>query len=213
MSKDKELNRKIGKRLEELRKEKGVSRQWIAFRLKGQQSNGTMSEQGYGKIERGESTLNRINARRLADIHKVSVEYILCMDDDRTTEEKTMKDFTDHFNNSEKVRSFLRSLDIRRQPLVVTHYKDSVTGAELPLQEVQADSDTDVDVVRVEPPTKAGVITDNEYIETIKIGKKVYYLPADTWSTTIELIMETALASIELSCKKFNRPEVGQSEL
>lgn len=214
MSKNTELNQKIGNRLRELRLEKGFSMKQVAMRLKGDRKDGTMSEQGYRRIERGEVTLKPDNAERLAKLYKVSITYIFCTDDERTEEETIKKEFAYHFDWSKNSKRFYSSLGIRRQPMISTRYVNISTGDDVSFRKDmdRAVIDEDSEIIPLLSPDGYGIRKENEYIECIQIGKHVFYIPAEKWSNILEITMKSALASIQISCETFKVTDVADNQ-
>ena len=211
---DKELNKLIGNRLKELRGDMPL--RYVAPQLMNK-SGKPMSVPGYLKIENGEVALSIENARILGKMYGVQPSYILCEEEYRTEEEADDKAFSDHFLSDQKILAFLRSLGVYMLPTMVTSFYDTITGKEIPLEEVPETSNSATDypiksdainiVSALVPPTGENVRKEKRFYATVRLKGNEYLIPAEIWKSIVEVTFKSAIASLEVSCSRFDIKE------
>lgn len=184
----------IGHRLRELRGDR--TQREIAFQLKGRSKkdqktgdmfSGRMTEAGYNKIEKGHSKLSYENAVRLAKYYGVPVNYILYGQSEND-------DMVQMFKQDDRSAQFILSLGIRQYNTKLVRYLDETTGDYISFWE----SDKDI----------SGTKEVTDLIKSIVIGSADYDIDFEKWDDIIAIAMDTARATIEAACKRYDRKDI-----
>ena len=192
---NKELNKKCGERIRELRNNFGLGRTDLILRagIKGKDGKKPLTEQAFKRWEEGECMPKKENAEALAKVFNVRPDYILGISDYKTQAEQNLAFFrmnTSDFDFDVDRERFCQALDVFFDVAASSGYRFKDSGEEVP----EGDED----------PMDESMEYFIEPFVDVSIGGKNYRVSTDKWDAIIESVMMSAHATIEALCLKSN---------